>query len=132
MRCNYGCGSLTTLGRLQGGALLPASRSQPHDRPNAETRNDANRDAPRHASAIPRFCVQSVQISAADAHPFSEAIALDYATLLHVFQGESRAALERGREAVGPCSRHGFKYYLAMGNVLAGRAKAAEGEWAPA
>jgi adenylate cyclase len=61
-------------------------------------------------------------------HPFSEAIALDYATLLHVFQGESRAALERGREAVGLCRRHGFKYYLAMANVLAGWAEAAEGE----
>jgi DNA-binding SARP family transcriptional activator/predicted ATPase len=61
-------------------------------------------------------------------HPFSQAIALDYATLLHVFQGESRTALERGREAVDLCSRHGFAYYLAMANVLAGWAAAAEGE----
>ncbi len=61
-------------------------------------------------------------------HPFSQAIALDYATLLHVFQGESRTALERGREAVDLCSRHGFAYYLAMANVLAGWAAAAEGD----
>ena len=53
-------------------------------------------------------------------HPFSQAIALDYAAMLHVFQGESRAALERGREAVELCSRHGFAYYLAMANVLTG------------
>ena len=61
-------------------------------------------------------------------HPFSEAIALDYATMLHAFRGESGAALERGREAVELCSRHGFAYYLAMANVLTGWAGAAEGD----
>ena len=61
-------------------------------------------------------------------HPFSQAIALDYATMLHVFRGESHAALERGREAVELCRRHGFAYYLAMANVLAGWAGAAEGD----
>jgi predicted ATPase len=59
-------------------------------------------------------------------HPFSQAIALDYAAMLHVFRGESRAALERGREAVELCNRHGFAYYLAMANVLTGWAEAAE------
>jgi predicted ATPase len=63
-------------------------------------------------------------------HPFSQAIALDYAALLHVFRGESRAALERGREAVELCSRHGFAYYLAMANILTGWAAAAEGDGA--
>jgi predicted ATPase len=61
-------------------------------------------------------------------HPFSEAIAQDYAAMLHVFRGESRAALQHGREAVELCSRHGFAYYLAMANVLTGWAEAAEGE----
>jgi DNA-binding SARP family transcriptional activator/predicted ATPase len=61
-------------------------------------------------------------------HPFSQAIALDYAAMLLVFRGESRAALERGREAVELCSRHGFAYYLAMANVLTGWAGAAEGD----
>ncbi len=61
-------------------------------------------------------------------HPFSQAIALDYAAMLHVFRGDSRAALERGREAVELCSRHGFAYYLAMANILTGWAEAAEGE----
>jgi len=63
-------------------------------------------------------------------HPFSQAIALDYAAMLHVFRGESRAALERGREAVEVCSRHGFAYYLAMANVLTGWAGAAQGDGA--
>jgi DNA-binding SARP family transcriptional activator/predicted ATPase len=61
-------------------------------------------------------------------HPFSQAIALDYAAMLYVFRGESRAALERGREVVELCSRHGFAYYLAMANVLTGWAGAAEGD----
>jgi DNA-binding SARP family transcriptional activator/predicted ATPase len=60
--------------------------------------------------------------------PFSQAIALAYATLLHVFRGESAAALERGREAVEVCARHGVTYYQAMGNIVTGWARAAEGE----
>jgi DNA-binding SARP family transcriptional activator/predicted ATPase len=61
-------------------------------------------------------------------HPFSLAIALNYAAMLHVFRGESRVALECGREAVELCSRHGFAYYLAMASVLTGWAGAAEGD----
>jgi predicted ATPase len=61
-------------------------------------------------------------------HPFSQAIALDYATMLYVFRGESCAALERGREAVELCSRYGFAYYLAVANILTGWAEAAEGD----
>ncbi|HZS54380.1 MAG TPA: hypothetical protein VFA65_08245, partial [Bryobacteraceae bacterium] len=60
--------------------------------------------------------------------PFSEAIALNYAAMLHAFEDETRAALERGREAVELCRRHGFTYYLAMANVLTGWAAAAQGE----
>ncbi|HWB85943.1 MAG TPA: AAA family ATPase [Bryobacteraceae bacterium] len=59
--------------------------------------------------------------------PFSQAIALDYAALLHAFRREPRAALELGREAVELCRRHGFVYYLAMGNIVTGWAAAAEG-----
>ena len=61
-------------------------------------------------------------------YPFSQAIALDYAAMLHVFQGDSRAALARGREAVELCSRNGFAYYLAVANILTGWAEAAEGD----
>src|SRR5450755_352899 len=61
-------------------------------------------------------------------HPFGQAIALDYAALLHVFRGESRIALEHGVKAVELCNRHGFAYYLAMANVLTGWARAAEGD----
>ena len=59
-------------------------------------------------------------------HPFGEAIALNYAAMWHVFRGESRAALERGREAIALCRRHEFTYYLAMANIVTGWAAAAE------
>jgi predicted ATPase len=61
-------------------------------------------------------------------NPFSLAIAFDYAAMLHVYKGDSRAALEVGREAVELCKRHGFTYYLAMANVLTGWAGAAQGD----
>ncbi|HEY7335012.1 MAG TPA: AAA family ATPase [Bryobacteraceae bacterium] len=61
-------------------------------------------------------------------HPFGEAIALDYAAMLHVFRGDSRRAVELGRLAVEACSRHRFSYYLAMANVLTGWAQAVEGD----
>jgi len=60
--------------------------------------------------------------------PFSQAIALAYAALLHAFRAESAAALERGSEAVQVCTRHGVSYYQAVGNIVAGWATAAEGE----
>ena len=60
--------------------------------------------------------------------PFSQAIALAYAALLDAFRGESAACFEHGRQAVEVCSRYGFAYYLAMGNILTGWAGAAQGD----
>ena len=62
--------------------------------------------------------------------PFSHAIALDYAALLDAFRGQSDACFEHGREAVEVCTRHGFSYYLAMGNILTGWARAAQSDTA--
>ncbi|HWE53438.1 MAG TPA: BTAD domain-containing putative transcriptional regulator [Bryobacteraceae bacterium] len=78
-----------------------------------------------------RYASEAIAAAARMQHPFSQAIALDYAAMLHVFRGKSREALDRGRQAVDLCSRHGFAYYLAMANVLTGWASAAEGD-APA
>jgi DNA-binding SARP family transcriptional activator/predicted ATPase len=61
-------------------------------------------------------------------HPFSQAIALDYAAMLHIFRRDSRRALEVGRQAVELCSRHAFVYYLAVANILTGWAVVAEGD----
>jgi DNA-binding SARP family transcriptional activator/predicted ATPase len=73
------------------------------------------------------YAAEAITSAARIRHPFSQAIALDYAAILHTFRGESRAAFERGSEAVELCERHGFTYYLAMANILAGWAAAAEG-----
>jgi predicted ATPase len=75
-----------------------------------------------------RYAVEAIASAREMRHPFSQAIALDYATLLYVFRGDVARALERGREAVELCGRHGFAYYLAMANVLTGWAAAAHSE----
>ncbi len=74
------------------------------------------------------YAAQAIATARQIRNPFSLAIALDYAAMLHVFKGESRSALDLSREAVGLCGRHGFSYYLAMANVLGGWAAAAEGD----
>jgi DNA-binding SARP family transcriptional activator/predicted ATPase len=74
------------------------------------------------------YAAEAIAAAERMCHPFSQAIALNYAAMLHVFRGESRAALRRGQEAVNLCSRHSFAYYLAMAKVLTGWASAAEGD----
>ena len=60
-------------------------------------------------------------------HPFSLAIALDYAAMLHTFIGDSAGALRWAREAVALCREHQFAYYLSMAEILSGWAAAMEG-----
>jgi predicted ATPase len=62
------------------------------------------------------------------AHPFSMAIALDYAAMLHVFHGEIEAARVRAEEAAAVCHKHGFAYYLSVAEILAGWATAMAGD----
>jgi len=62
------------------------------------------------------------------AHPFSLAIALDYAAMMHVFRQESKLALSRAGEASEICRKHGFPYYLAWAEMLEGWATAVEGD----
>jgi predicted ATPase len=65
------------------------------------------------------------------AHPFTMAIALDYAAMLQVFQGEIEAARVRAEEAAAVCHKHGFTYYLSVAEILAGWAMAMAGEEEP-
>jgi DNA-binding SARP family transcriptional activator/predicted ATPase len=60
-------------------------------------------------------------------HPFSLAIALAYAAMLHVFHHEFDGALSRAEEAVAVCRKHGFTYYLSVAEILAGWAMAMSG-----
>jgi predicted ATPase len=53
-------------------------------------------------------------------HPFSLALALSYAAILHQFRREERATHERVEAAMALCSEYGFAYYLTWGPILQG------------
>jgi len=54
------------------------------------------------------------------AHPFSLALALNYAAICSQFCREKRATSERAAAATVLCREHGFGYYLAWGPILQG------------
>ena len=61
-------------------------------------------------------------------HPFSLALALNYAAMLHLFRQESRQALAPADESAALCRRYEFAYYLPMAEILAGSARSVSGE----
>ncbi|MGB6946175.1 MAG: BTAD domain-containing putative transcriptional regulator [Bryobacteraceae bacterium] len=71
---------------------------------------------------------ESIALARELSHPFSLAIALDYAAMLDVFRQDGRQALARAGEACAVCRKHGFAYYLAWAEMLEGWAKAVEGD----
>jgi predicted ATPase len=79
-------------------------------------------------AAEARHAIERTLESARAGRPFSMAIALDYATMLDVFQRDSKAALARSRDAIALCSKHQFAYYLAVAEILGGWALAMEGD----
>jgi predicted ATPase len=79
-----------------------------------EDESAANRDA-------------SISLARELGHPFSLAIALDYAALLSVFQQEAGLALSLAEESAYLCRKYGFAYYLAWAEMVSGWAMAARG-----
>jgi predicted ATPase len=61
-------------------------------------------------------------------HPFSLAVALDYAAMLHQFRLEPQAVRERADAAIALCTEHGFAYYLAWGTTMQGWVQVAQGQ----
>jgi DNA-binding SARP family transcriptional activator len=61
-------------------------------------------------------------------HPFSLALALAYAAMLHHFRDEPHPARERAEAAAALCRRYGFRYYLAWTPILIGWAQTRLGE----
>jgi predicted ATPase len=59
------------------------------------------------------------------AHPFSLALALDYAAMLYQFRQNKTATLALAEQAIAVCMEHGFAYYLAWATMLRGWARAA-------
>jgi tetratricopeptide (TPR) repeat protein len=62
------------------------------------------------------------------AHPFSLAVALAYAAMLHQFRREAGRLRERAEAALAVSTEHGFSYYRAWAAILLGWATAEEGE----
>jgi predicted ATPase len=61
------------------------------------------------------------------AHPFSIALALDYASILHQFRREPAAAAQRAAESAIVCREYGFNYYLAWTTIIRGWCLAEDG-----
>ena len=62
------------------------------------------------------------------AHPYSLALALNYAAMCDQFCREERATYERAAAATVLCREHGFVYYLAWGPILQGWVVVAQGQ----
>jgi DNA-binding winged helix-turn-helix (wHTH) protein len=62
------------------------------------------------------------------AHPFSLALALSYAAILHQFRREAQATHERTAAATALCREQGFAYHLTWGPILQGWVLAEQGQ----
>jgi predicted ATPase len=70
---------------------------------------------------------QAAQALAADlGHPFTQALALDYAALLHQWRGEVPHTLALANTAMALGTEQGFAYYLAWAMILQGWALTAQ------
>lgn len=71
---------------------------------------------------------EAIEFARRVGHPFSMAIAQDYAALLHTFRQEPGLALEHANEAIAVCARHEFAYYHSIAEIVAGWALAFTGD----
>jgi predicted ATPase len=62
------------------------------------------------------------------AHPFTLAITLAFASWVRLFRGDREEALRLSRELVELCAGQGIPVYLAVGHILEGALRAANGE----
>ena len=63
-------------------------------------------------------------------HPYSLALAFDYAAMLHQFRGEPGEVNARAEAAIALCTEHKFAYYMAWAILLQGWAVAEGGDQA--
>ena len=61
-------------------------------------------------------------------HPFTQALALDYAALLHHFRREPDEARAAAGVAIALCEKHGFAYYCAWGHIVEGATRSEDGD----
>jgi predicted ATPase len=70
---------------------------------------------------------ESVALARREAHPFSLALALNYAAMLQVFERYPDLARECAGEAEGICRKYAFSYYLGWSESVLGWAMAQRG-----
>jgi len=63
---------------------------------------------------------EALALAEAHAHPFSQAIALAYAVMLHQFCREQHTVYEYADTALALCTEQGFAYYLAWVTIIQG------------
>jgi predicted ATPase len=71
---------------------------------------------------------EALALAEAHAHPFSQAIALAYAVMLHQFRREQHTVDEQAETALALCTEHGFAYYLAWGTIIHGWSCVVQGQ----
>lgn len=83
-----------------------------------------------HAGYPDQACAQgeeNLNLAGALAHPFSRAITLAYAAMLHQFCRDLERLDSLAEVTITLCTEHGFPYYLAWAEVLRGWSRAAAG-----
>jgi len=71
---------------------------------------------------------EALALAEAHAHPFSRAIALAYAVMLHQCRREPHAIDEHAETALALCTEQGFAYYLAWVTIIQGWSFAVQGQ----
>ena len=71
---------------------------------------------------------EAISLARELAHPFSMALALDYAAMLHQFCRERHRTHESARTAITLCTEQASAYYLAWGTMMQGWAVADQGQ----
>ncbi len=71
---------------------------------------------------------EALALAEEHAHPFSQAIALAYAIMLHQFRHEQHTVDEHTETALALCTEHGFAYYWAWGTIIQGWSFVVQGQ----
>ena len=71
---------------------------------------------------------EALALAEEHAHPFSQAIALAYAVMLHQFRREQHTVYEHADTALALCTEQGFAYYLAWVTIIQGWSLAVQGQ----
>ena len=71
---------------------------------------------------------EAVKLAEKLVHPYSIALALDYAAIVHQFCRQTEEALKRAETAITICKEHNFAYYLGWALIIKGWALADHGD----